>query len=318
MPNISFQFVYGKSIPYTPSIGPVPNFLHWFIVGTLQEISRREISFDGFGLTSYWAGQYRAVETVLRSAVWLSLEYWAATGLEVYPSIGVMMCYGLNIGNRLPLMKDEVTDALYTCSAIRIFLPIPPKLLRLFQSNHKLLQFLLSTSELIPTPANSATYSTIKHCTGRLRSPLDVGLVIVIDPDGIVARYGSTLPLISSTSPTHVCHRGDAELILTGAGELCVIVQKMVDHRLDLKARIQYQLPLVLAQIQYFEHKCNRVTSICPPIIPSYHLTSLVKPLPKRQPHQYLTNTYKTSIPSLSNSVMTPTSKAPPANAAKA
>ena len=54
----------------------------------------------------------------------LALDYWAAIsyllgflhslGLEAYTPPELMMRYGLKTGNRFLLMKDEVTDVLYS------------------------------------------------------------------------------------------------------------------------------------------------------------------------------------------------------------
>jgi len=62
---------------------------------------------------------------------WLFLDYTLAISyrlgflpspsLEAYTGLKPIMRYGLMMGNRFFLMRDEVTEDLYICSAIRPF-----------------------------------------------------------------------------------------------------------------------------------------------------------------------------------------------------
>ena len=47
------------------------------------------------------------------------LDFFTSSSLKAYTVAELMTRYGLKIGNRFPLMNDEVTGVFYICSAIR-------------------------------------------------------------------------------------------------------------------------------------------------------------------------------------------------------
>lgn len=74
---------------------------------------------DGFRQVSSIRRLYRIVRIPL---------YRSGSGACI--GVGMMMDSGLKTGNRFLLMKDRVTSVLHTCSAIRAFLLVYPKLSR--------------------------------------------------------------------------------------------------------------------------------------------------------------------------------------------
>ena len=61
------------------------------------------------------------------------------------------MCYGLKMGNRFLLVKDEVTDVLYICSIICLIILVRGKLGYGEWKLHEVLPFHFYALELIPT-----------------------------------------------------------------------------------------------------------------------------------------------------------------------
>lgn len=58
--------------------------------------------------------RHRQLALDYRTAISYPLGFLHSAGLEAYTPPELMMRYGLKTGNRFLLMKDEVTDVLYT------------------------------------------------------------------------------------------------------------------------------------------------------------------------------------------------------------
>ena len=61
---------------------------------------------------------YRWLGPEYRAAIFIGQAYLYSSSLEAYTKRELIMCYGLNMGNKFLLVKDEVTDVLHICSAI--------------------------------------------------------------------------------------------------------------------------------------------------------------------------------------------------------